>query len=433
MLLASCGRSGNDLEPGGPRVQRLNYDERDGTINYAMESAKILFPRLFRDIIDGNIDVSDVFYTEQTLTEVYPNYADYASGNNDTIFHIFNFGDNEGFAICSRLLGVVVISDNGHVGLSDFSQPVSDDWIQTDQKYVPTTIVDQCALLAQMGLLAYRETEPTTFQYIIDPLHVSYVKPTRSVVGKFVLDQSYPFNMACPTGNPLGVTDAQGHMLAGCGPIAVANVFAANRYPNNIGGSSGTWTELIDTLSVTGFSAITPKVMKLANWLRFIGNDCGTLYTTIGSAVVLTENIADCFRMYPGYTNVSVEPVQMGSIRCFDYLSNDKPLVIRAEEESGGISTGHYWALDGYCIQTKTVRRGSRITGEYTDRQVSYPMVFCNFGWGRRANGYYNFGWFDTAQYLEVDSLYNMRIIHCAGETRRYFKNFKLVLYDKNY
>lgn len=143
ILLISCSQQcfvPGDLSPMQNRIS--HYDERDGTINMALTVADYVYPALSEAVRNGEIEITDAFYTEDVLEMVYPLYSDYASGNNDTIFHIFNFGTENGFAVCSQLYGVVAITNKGHLDVSDCYHSFSEERENSSPKYIATTLVE---------------------------------------------------------------------------------------------------------------------------------------------------------------------------------------------------------------------------------------------------------------------------------------------------
>ena len=182
--------------------------------------------------------------------------------------------------------------------------------------------------------------------------------------------QHYPFNLLCPeTDNNNGENT---YKLAGCGPVAMAQVVNYHRYPSMSpdGKYEYDWSQMFHSLTSNVQKEGIVAVAKLIS-------DCGvssfTEYGDERSSTSLSYIMGAMKRLF-GYSNYmsiynrsDFETPKRDSLYrqlIFSELKAGRPVLYRGTNEKG---EGHLFIIDGY-------KKGK---------------VHVNMGWGGNDNGYY--------------------------------------------
>lgn len=222
--------------------------------------------------------------------------------------------------------------------------------------------------------------------------------------------QRSPYNDNYPRGE--GTYFEDGVMLAGCGPIAVAQVLYFLRTPNSWVGVSNYFNwDLISECEYQG---------------EFSDNACSEVAKFVSQIAgnICRERWHSEFDVNPG-----VEPenliydledfgLEVDSLGEYNFdliktlLNDDLPVITRGEFYNQYTGTSkHMWVIDGYKSHRESTYlreyfgEGPR---DYTDTFISstdYNLVHCNYGWNGDCDGYYSSGVFDVRTRLEDDMI----------------------------
>lgn len=292
-------------------------------------------------------------------------------------FYLINYEDNEGFAMVStdsRATPVYAYSDEGNLSAEDFeNKPFLKIFIEgTIENYQnevasprmpedpinrPDSIVTELPLptVVYNGGVYYLET--TLEDFVKEPLLT-----TR-------WHQGAPYADNCPGG------------VAGCAPIAVAQIMAYHKHPAQFNGHTYNWNAITATDILYSGSA---GAISAAQLVYDIGDTAGINYE-IGTetSIHLLDNTLEAFDY-----NYST-PTSYNADRVVENINNGQPVLMDGYNNQ---FDGHTWVIDGYN------RINTRYTYYYIDRPNfiyetrivgSVDYFHCNMGLGGRNDGYY--------------------------------------------
>jgi hypothetical protein len=258
-----------------------------------------------------------------------------------------------------------------------------DGLMHTPETFVPVTIADYYGKVDNSFL--------TNTEY--DP----WATVPNSKIGPLVTTkwhQDAPFNQKNESLRP-----------AGCVPIAVAQIIAANEYPpTSVFGVTSTWDKLKDYSSFN-------KSNKTVEDLR-IEEDIATIVRHIYLGVNAQPNLGGSggtfawpaaakkyMKWYLGYIDAKkYESYKESKIEAM--LNAGKPVFIGAVSGPLDIFCGidaHAWVIDGSMTQQRIGRQyqGGRLVGTTTQSRF---LIHCNFGWKGKCDGYYFPGVFNLKE-----------------------------------
>lgn len=312
------------------------------------------------------------------------------SDNIDSLFYVFNFADNKGFAIISAIIGsdpILAVTESGHfvpgetTGVGGF-----DIYYRGLTERMPSRI----------------DHDPYSwYEYIMlgDSL-------SRDVGVKW--GQSSIYGMYCPNG------------IAGCAPTAIAQIFAYHQHPSSFfttcamgndfsqGDSvSLDWTSIRNHVTNhVSFLPCTPHHNNIGALLREIGAQALTSYNSNGSSTYLSacSNAFDYFdydytdAQAPSKMALKVALVNFGPVFMFGgFYDNSNQW------------NGHFWVADGYK-DYRYYRDKYEIAGLGSSPIITEHVLIreahclhINWGWNGNCDGYFNFGVYDTDNAEQYD------------------------------
>ena len=215
--------------------------------------------------------------------------------------------------------------------------------------------------------------------------------PKIAFVNKFIKtkwNQRSPFNDQCP------IIKGQ-HALAGCVPIATAQVVAYYKTPSSYNEHVYYW----DSIYVENVPFTQIGREGAAHLVHDIGLLENVSYGLTATGAYY-EDIATCLSAF-NYHYSTLHRYDYETIRT--PLSNRRPVIITGRNNQ---NIGHAWIIDGYF--------------EYTEMKVEHlgdgtPLIFpekseyvhCNWGWGGNCNGYFLSGVFNTLDKRFADILFD--------------------------
>ena len=306
--------------------------------------------------------------------------------------HIFNFENEEGFAIMSgdeRVPSLLALTFDGSL--------------------YPETEIDNPGLaLFLSNLDAYYEECVSTFGFIggisdddpmmmdqsgvgYGPLVNFYTAPTMGYC-QVLWDQDPPYNAYCP--------EKEGKKtLVGCVPVAVGQLMAMHLHPSSYNEHTFNWLEILNA-TPTGLDQTARLLQQLG-----LSQNLDVSYGLEASGAK-PENIKRTLNNF-GYACNGLN--NYDSTEIIRELTAGYPCLvggqsIRKKHKFLGITfsttyhEGHRWLLHGLLtrkkLRTEYAFDGSVISSYY---ETNSHYVLCNWGWGSSPrNGYYLSGVFDT-------------------------------------
>lgn len=298
---------------------------------------------------------------------------------NDTLIYVFNFENNEGFALVSaskNTEGLLAITEKGHCDPSTRSNVCGFEIILD-------LVKDYVANSKSRDLIDYKD---------------SLISATYNYVGPYVTvqwGQDHAEGEFCPNG------------AAGCSNTAMAQIMSYYQHPSSINlnypgrdksSQSLNWTAmkahgtehyLSSCIDTTTHKSIGRLHRQLGEWNHSVYNSNGSTSTsTMTFAPATFGNLGYSYNF--GITNAL-------SIR--SELNNAHLLLIRGETAS---QDAHAWVLDGNVKQDgvyyEMMNNGTGwiFTGEVHYKTLYYNHM--NWGWYGTNNGYFIEDIFNTSQ-----------------------------------
>lgn len=308
--------------------------------------------------------------------------------NEDPVFYVFNYEDNQGFAIMAatpKLPQVLAISDKGNLDMSNLPDngvrlfanglPDYSDWIEErDTGAVPDGVV------------------------YTKKFHRTNIKTTPLCKVKW--HQNYPYNQYTP------IVNGQ-NALVGCGGVAVAQAMSVYGQPTSFQGYNFDWQ------AMTAKNPSDDAVKQIARFMEVIGregiggfdyyNPNGTAAILLGIKDVLLNCDYSCTLPEDSVikeTGVSHYYKLYKDIDIIGELLAGRPVIVNGQTDFGISAIGHFWLLHGYMqIEWLEEKRINRPTGVQvlSSKHTFDDYVLCNWGWGGMYDGYYLSGVFDLA------------------------------------
>ena len=324
------------------------------------------------------------------------------SNNNDTLLYAVNFGDNSGFTVINAFKEgspVLGITENGDYDSEETSQ---NENFQLFMNYAMQYAASTGTMAADWTV---RPIEPVPM-FKIDSIAIH--EQTYRV--KVRWNQYWPENMYCP------------NKVAGCGPIAVAQLLSYFEYPTSMALTYDgrdqnqqilNWTELkkhVNSLNIKNpsESTISSHVAScnssldnhkaLARFVREVGVHVNADYRNPSSTSAYRDYLFNATKQLLStkqYTHHST-PTDL-----FDTMREEGVVGLMFGQSSTG---GHFWVVDGYAYVHLTLIHKvlNRETNKYeeTSREVERDdkYIHHNWGWGGNSNGYFLEGVFDTTK-----------------------------------
>lgn len=338
----------------------------------------------------------------------------------DVVFHVINFEDNQGYAIVSadsRATDVYAFSPTGNI---DIDEAMENPGFQIfmngatanyeDEVYdgiIDTNKINNLVIFPSDGpggggsgggstpgggssedvteyMITYLDGVPYHTKYV-DMKVMDFVNPLVEVLWH----QNSPYNNLCPFINGL-------QAVAGCAPIAIAQIMSYHEWPTNLNGITFDWESIKAGQQVVDGE----DVEAVSNLVREIGRVAGTTYGSTSSTQ--TSQIIPTFQHF-GYTTSSLR--YFSNDLAIYSLENQQPIYTRGNKPNGG---GHGWVVDGYYHYKDLIYYYNTFPPYSLHTTIctnSYTYFHCNWGWGDGYNGYYFSDAFD--QYTEDVQMIN--------------------------
>ena len=317
-------------------------------------------------------------------------------------FHIFNFGDNEGFAIMSgddRVEPLLALTFKGELSPDkQIASPCFRIAYSKIEEYYVNQVSSRgggTGLEPDPGPLIPIDSiadDPHIRTETGDPIYEYFEPLTGYCPVKWGQDD--PYNMYCETsdGRPA---------FTGCVTTAVAQLMAMYRFPTLYSSYLFNWNVMINT---NVHEETGPGTYHIAHLMSLLGSennldvDYGAVADNDGSGAD-PDNIPrtfENFRYSDGGTHIAYNNSDVA-----EELINGYPILICGYDNDAG----HMWLGHGYMIQHIPVYiyEEWRIIPSDTT-YLSTPYVLCNMGYDGFYDGYYHTGCFDTNNFRSTRS-----------------------------
>lgn len=419
--LLSCSEKSKLPVESETRLSDTEYlTEYDELVKYSMlEFIYEFYPDIYEYVYSEFDNLVPEFYNTETLLELFPDVDKLktnveALGVVENLFAIYNFGDDNGYAIVSASQYIdddlIFITNKGSIYLDDFTENYDAEYIEINGdnpiRYL-TSLINLYAL-EKVGSEEWFLRQITGYRKCITYDNWETIESIGPLV-ELHLGQGEPYNAYC-TGW-LGGSD----VLVGCVPVAVTHVVSAVGYPTSFGDVVCDWGAIISDLNAPDIS--TTDVDNLFRAMAVISSDCKTLRTQDFGLALPLGGFAALVEYFDGIEyqrDITYENI-------YNMISESKPVFCYGFDWNAFV--GHAWVIDGILHQqtTKTCWKNSQSTYDvYVDRK----FVHHNFGWEGIGDGYLVVGVYDLSYVDSTTGDY-------SSNDRNYNFDNKLIIYNK--
>ena len=322
-----------------------------------------------------------------------------SSDVNDTLMYVFNFEDNQGFAIISankNTEALIAVTEKGHYDPAVRSDNESFNfYMDMAKKHIASTPRFDPGLIPDDPIY---EIVDTTF-YLYGQLQI-----TPYVTVKW--GQQNPEGELCPNG------------ICGCVNTAIAQIMSYYEFPTSI---EITYSDnpFTQNLNWTGMKAHVKHPQQficldydyhiaISRLCRQLGEDNSSNY--YGSTGTGTDpSVVPACMSYYGYNTSGWLSYSLEYANVYDNLIDEKLYIIRGSDLYNG---GHEWVLDGFQnISYQHVLARKPLGGFMWEILEIYDygeldLYHFNWGWDGDCNGYFSTNVFDTTggTFYDTDS-----------------------------
>lgn len=326
------------------------------------------------------------------------------AGETDSSYiHIFNFEDNDGFAIMSgdkRVPPVLAFTENGNLpkdsgvdnpGFAIFLEGLEDFYFNSIANYT------------------VENTEPSSRGTVTRPAEITISNKANC---KVKWDQGAPYNNLCPMLNGE-------RALAGCVPVACAQLMSVYKHPQKYNSSTFTWNDM--TAYPYAGSCSTTAQSQIADLLYQLGRN-GNLGVSYGNkgkgSGAKVEDIPQTLRNF-GYSNGGrltyysekdvISEIGAGYPVIISGFRTYHDIKILGLTINSSYRDGHAWLADGYAKFFKAVDVVDDNGRILSSTWYTTYYIRCNWGWGGYEDGYFLSGAFHPSAGPSMPDNYNGR------------------------
>lgn len=330
-------------------------------------------------------------------------------------FHIFNFGDNEGFAIMSgddRVEPLLALTFQGEfTPETEIENPGFEiAYSRMEDYYIERIGIADTIPSIQPDLpIPPRDTIP-----LIIPVRDTTIYSTEYFdlpTGPCPVEwgQTIPYYKFC------FVPGTYNNACTGCAAVALAQLMSIYKHPSSYTGYIYHWDEmnLYTCKYITNpYVSDVSKSDQIAHLMRHLG-----LSENLDMAYGEDVSYANVDRVLPtllnfGYTNG--RKISYDTTDVTDELKNGYPVLIYGFD---GYNNGHMWLGHGEMERTRTYIGYNEFDEVVLTNTVIDKYILCNWGWDGNDNGYFLSGVFDASE----DSIYPLEDITRSED----YKNFE--------
>lgn len=367
------------------------------------------------------LNAADDFSSESTRSgnpRTIENYAVYGSTksglrskdtDSDSLIYVFNFADNQGFAIVSaddRIQSqVLAFVDEGSLE-ENIDDPGMSIFLENLESYAENSISDfeKCKdslkNIAEANYVVLENVNPATrASYTTSTTITKVSEKTKDPLLAVTWGQGSPYNRFTPI-------EECGRTPTGCVATATAQIMSYWKFPKAIGSYTFEWDKMTESPEINENNQV-----NIAQLMFIAGLGSGVEYGCKGSSAK-TENAYNWLETI-GYKKGFSSEFYNGYV--ITALDMNCPLLANGKRNKTTVlgininySGGHCWVIDGYkCIKNKIEYKTiDNATGAYVSA-VSYSDTYFlhnNWGWEGYGNGYFLSGVFDVTSPYQLDN-----------------------------
>ncbi|MDE6136580.1 MAG: C10 family peptidase [Muribaculaceae bacterium] len=276
----------------------------------------------------------------------------------DTLLYIVNYSNEGGSVLVSDneiFKGVLAVIDEGNIDPNeDIEVPGMRFYLESFCEALKTNKINETTPLSE----AEEYLPQTTVETSSSPKWVTTHVYSASVNTKW--GQGHPYNMYC-------FTPAGEKALAGCVPIAIAQLLTYYKHPNKIGSYDVQWKHLSFTHPST-YEQADNSAKYISEIGKYVHASYGETSTSVDS-----DSIPIFLKEHGFSVTETGRFADLPGLQCIQEYG---PFIV------GGMNymfSGHGWVVDGAQVQ--------RLTG--VSKQVLRFLFHCNWGWDGKYNGYF--------------------------------------------
>lgn len=330
-----------------------------------------------------------------------------AEGELDTLMYVFNYENNEGFAVVSAnpsTEGLIAVTEQGHyVSGEETGNDGFDLYMDMAENYIQTAAEDPLPL----PLPGDGDQEVLTQYRMIVDRDTATIGPLVSVRW----GQDWPYNIACPVyyGTPT---------KAGCVAVAIAQIMTYYQHPSSftVSYTSTNYNQTLYWDLILEHRFTESSASNTCSQCSTTGghNLIGSLIREIGQQVEMSygvlvsgsdsETFAKSALQHFGYSCGSYQSYSSDVVS--NSLANGKLVYMRGGRI--GTEDGHAWVVDGYRWIHEVHRECVKPINafEWTELKRWTEDLFyhhINWGWDGQSNGFFLLKVFDTSRPGQLD------------------------------
>lgn len=317
--------------------------------------------------------------------------TDSSKTENDTLLYVFNFTDNQGFAVVSATRhfdGLIAVVEEGSY---DPSVPTGNPGFDTYMNMAKAYVAYKDKVEAGNGPESIRGvSENPIVKAVYDTIYYQNIAPKVTVRW----GQDYRMGQYCP------------NYYCGCANTAAAQIMSYYKYPY---GRTLTFAERDQSYTVFSWSNMCNRTYAdhLYNWddydkqigrlARQLGEDSGSTYHTDGTGTSTNiSNLRNTMISW-GYSAENITTYDYsdadGGYQIGNYLAIDKLIYMRGANSDG---EKHGWIIDGCkyvkCLYRLMVSYDGGINWSVFQELDTYRTCHnhINWGWRGQGNGYFH-------------------------------------------
>ena len=238
--------------------------------------------------------------------------------------------------------------------------------------------------------------------------------------------QESPFNSNHPRRRKGIIFGKRRQVKCGCFPLAIAKVMTKLLYPTKyyVNGQEINWdmlnANLIQNIGEKAKFPTEAQNRMVASLLYSVSESCHSKYFYQGTFTF--PNKAESFLRSIGFRDADSYDYDYGRIK--EMIDRQCPVIIYAVHNLA-IWDSHAWNIDGYKEQkqkVEKVRNSDGVVVEVTETVNRY--VHCDYGWGKKANGFYYSGIFEKGKAYSLDD-------KDAVDRFKFNAHKKIIMYEK--
>lgn len=426
-LLVSCT---NDIELG----DLSSNEDKSNSYAISLNEAKSDLESLLYDL-DGVYSRSFGDSKHRKIKSSYSillnSQISRAEESDSTIIHVFNFENNEGYAIMSgdsRLPSLISLTDSGSLeedeeiedpGVAIFLEGMDNLYNERSHNLQNDYMIDVLGGGSSGDSSGQSYDVYEKWENII--YHQNGVCPVK-------WNQNSPYNKYCPLNNNQPT-------YTGCVATAVAQLMAIYKYPQSYNGYSFSWNDM--TQWKYAYECSTIGQDNIARLMQQLGlkNNLNVTYGIDGSSAK-TEDIIRTLRSF-GYSNSGtlndystskiVAELKNGHGVLICGFSHKKVISFLGIKIKNVYSGGHQWLAHGLLERRREIKHYNSNGGLISTSYETHWYPLCNWGWGGLNDGYYLSEAFDTTKgYCYSENATSSRSSNPVEGTADYNYQFKL-------